>query len=142
MNANSRTMKKQGFTLIEVMIVVSIIGLLMTLTIPPFSRFLDSNRLRGASNDLIGDIHFTRSLATVKRRTYRIEFQQNRYLIIEDSTDDVVKTRMMPRGFVIVASTDPRFFAWGLAETSNFKISKGAKVKDLVLTSNGNVSCN
>lgn len=135
-------MKKEGFTLIEVMVVISVIGLLLTLTVPPLSRFIDSSRLIGASNDLIGDIHFTRSLATVKRRTYRIEFENNRYRIIEDSTDEVVRTRTMPQGFVIVASTDPRFFAWGLTEMANLKISKGTKTKNLILTSNGNVSSN
>ena len=142
MNTKSDTTKAKGFTLIEVMCVITIVGLLMTLTIPPFARFIDSSRLRGASSELMGDIHFTRSLAMARRRTYRIEFQASRYRIIEDSTNDVVRTRTMPQGFVIAATTDPRFFAWGLTETANFKISKGTAAKNLILTSNGNVSCN
>lgn len=55
-----------GFTLIELMITLVIFTVLMALAAPTFSRFLESNRLTGAANDLIADLNLARS-ESIKR---------------------------------------------------------------------------
>jgi prepilin-type N-terminal cleavage/methylation domain-containing protein len=132
----------EGFTLFETLSVIAIIGIILVITIPSFSRYIDSSRLRGASNELAADIHYTRSLALSRRKTYNIDFQPDRYRIIETSTGNVVKTRTMPPGFVFASSANPRFYAWGLTDAADITISKGSKARSLVLLPNGNVSCN
>jgi prepilin-type N-terminal cleavage/methylation domain-containing protein len=139
----TRNMKQEkGFSLLEMTWVMIIFGILVALAVPSFSRYLETSRLKGASSELIGDIHYTRSLAVARHRTYHIEFQADAYRIIETATDKVIRTRTVPVGFVFAASANPSFYAWGLTDPANITISRGERVENLSLSSNGTVLCN
>lgn len=62
-------MKKaqSGFTLLELMLVVTIAGLLLAFGIPAMGDFFRNARITGAANDVMAALHFTRSEA-IKRR--------------------------------------------------------------------------
>lgn len=56
----------RGFTLIELMVAVALVGVLVTVGIPSFSELLANSRMTAFSNDLVTEIYVTRSEA-VKR---------------------------------------------------------------------------
>lgn len=56
-----------GFTLLELMLVVTIAGLLLGLGIPAMGNYFRNARITAAANDVMGALHFTRSEA-IKRR--------------------------------------------------------------------------
>lgn len=58
----------KGFTLVELIIVLTIAGVLATLAAPSIQKFVASNRLATQVNDLLADISTTRSVA-IKRNT-------------------------------------------------------------------------
>jgi type IV fimbrial biogenesis protein FimT len=62
-------MKKaqSGFTLLELMLVVTIAGLMLAFGVPAMGNFFRNARITGAANDVMGALHFTRSEA-IKRR--------------------------------------------------------------------------
>ena len=60
-------MKKQtGFTLIELMVTVSILATVLAIGVPSFRSLIENNRIRSVTNDLVAALQFARSEA-VKR---------------------------------------------------------------------------
>jgi type IV fimbrial biogenesis protein FimT len=61
-------LKVSGFTLIELIITVTIVGILTVIAIPTFNTVISSNRLTVYSNEFVGALNLARSEA-VKRGT-------------------------------------------------------------------------
>ncbi len=53
----------QGFTLIELMIVIAIAAILMTLAVPSFSLMINNSKVTSATNEFIGSLNLARSEA-------------------------------------------------------------------------------
>ena len=56
----------RGYTLIEAMVVVALLGILLAVAVPSFVSLMQRNRAAGEINSLIGDLQFARSEA-IKR---------------------------------------------------------------------------
>lgn len=57
-----------GFTMIELIITMTIAGIIMALAVPAMTNLIKTHRLSGQANDLVGDLAFARSEA-IKRGT-------------------------------------------------------------------------
>jgi len=97
-----------GFTLVEVLIVLTIIVLLSTVAAPSFKGFSASSRLKSdvhAIRDLLG---FARDTATTEHVPYFVMFDldQNRYWLADSETFDVDgEIGILPTSEAVVADT-------------------------------------
>ncbi|MCB9497604.1 MAG: prepilin-type N-terminal cleavage/methylation domain-containing protein [Fibrobacteria bacterium] len=77
-----------GFTFVEVMVVVALIGILAAITGPKWSNFISRSLARGAVNDLRGALLTARSDALTRKRFSGIvlDFSGHRFLRFVDSS--------------------------------------------------------
>ena len=80
----------RGVTLIELMVVVSMIAVLLALAGPSFKRMIDMQRLRAVHNQIVTDLQFARSEALLRRVPVHIAVRPQSgstgacYVIFED----------------------------------------------------------
>ena len=96
--------KDQGFTLIEILVVMVILGGLLFIAVPKFRDFTDIN-LKSASRNLSGTIKYLYNESIFKKNIYKLAFdiENNEYWVeyMQDnqfvvSTDPVLKRRKLP----------------------------------------------
>ncbi len=129
----------RGFTLIEIMVVVSLLGIIAGLTIPSFAQYLQRQKVVGATNELMADIQYARSLAIARRQTYQIDFELNQYDIIIPGPNTVIRSKTAPSGVQFNADADPNFYPWGLSDACNVAVNSHLKTTNVTLLPNGTV---
>jgi Tfp pilus assembly protein FimT len=124
----------------EMMIVVSAIGIIMAIAVPSFSRYLRRTRVAGSSSQLMADIYFARSLAIAQRKTIMIQFTDSNYQIVDTTDGSVERTREAPAGITFATTGDPNFYAWGLADATDITIAGSSWSRIVNLLPTGSVS--
>src|SRR3989339_433835 len=66
--------RKYGFTLLELMIVIAVMGILATIAAPNFMRYMAERRLNGAARMVMSDLMNARMLAVTLNRNVQVTF--------------------------------------------------------------------
>lgn len=61
------TRKPQGFTLIELMVVVAVLGIFAAIAVPNFTQFIKNNQTQSASSEAYSLLQFARATAVSNR---------------------------------------------------------------------------
>ena len=137
MRRTARIRANKGFTLIETMIVVAVIGIIAGMTIPSFMNYIQRQKVEGAQNALLSDIAYARSLAIARRTTFRMVFAGDTYTVIEPGPDTVMRTKTAPPGVTFAADVDPNFYAFGLADAANIVVTGPRSQTNISVLPNG-----
>ncbi len=80
---SERFQVKKGYTLIELMLAVSIVGLLGLIIVPKTVNFLPDFNLEGEARKMMAKIREAQQLSIAKRELYQLEFDSDleQYLI-------------------------------------------------------------
>jgi type II secretion system protein H len=82
----SRVDGQRGFTLVELMIVIAIIGIISIEATPLFMTFLRASETRGASRELAALLHQSRELAIARNTNYQVNVNGNQLQLVDNST--------------------------------------------------------
>ena len=103
-----RKMGNRGFTLVELMVVVGIMGITLAASAPAFARFVQNWRLRGETDQMATFLRSARSAAVTKNTTaiFRFAMMTNSYFYFEDTNGNNIhdateyksETHEMPEG--------------------------------------------
>ena len=81
--------KEKGFTLIELIITISIASIIMVILAPELQKIMTRNRLNGAGRQIVNDLMNARMKATSQNNRFRVIFLDNhRYMIHDDDNND------------------------------------------------------
>ena len=80
---------RRGFSLIELIIVVAILGIMGTIAASTFQSYVNNSNLRTAARDMASDISNTRQKAMAEGLNYRISIStsSNNYVVIRVNSD-------------------------------------------------------
>ena len=83
-------MRRNGFTLIELVVVLALISIIAAIVLPRLDPFVPQRRLKSAARRLSGTISLAYAEAIAKNRTYRLyfELESDRYWITEVTDDE------------------------------------------------------
>lgn len=129
-----------GFSLVEMVVTVAVMGLLLAAGLPMASRYSRSSQLRGAVSTLVMDLHQTRSLATMQRRTLQVVVEPDGYVIEQVSSATTLRARTLPRGIQFSGPDTLTFFAWGLTDPADLTLSGAERSRIVHLAANGSVT--
>jgi prepilin-type N-terminal cleavage/methylation domain-containing protein len=132
--------ERNGFSLLELMVVLTLTGLLIAIAIPTITTYMRTARLSGASNTLEADLHFAHAHANAERKTFQILFSAGSYVVKRVSPAATILTREMPKGVACAASDTATFYAWGLSDPVMIRMADASHADTLRVAANGSIS--
>jgi prepilin-type N-terminal cleavage/methylation domain-containing protein len=85
---------QRGFTVLELVLAIMIMGILTAASVPQFSILLRTYRLNAATNVVWGDLHKARIIAIKENRAIQVNFTTSTsYNIVRVGTGQVIHTR-------------------------------------------------
>lgn len=110
---------KKGYTIIELIMVIVIVGILATLSIPRFQSFYYI-KLNGAMKKVIADIRYAQQLAISRHESYNIIFNTaNETYEVRRVSDSSYAVNPFSRGnFIVNFTSDPQYNGIKIDSTS------------------------
>lgn len=97
--------KKQGFTLIELMITIAILAIIAMMAAPSFGNMMLSQNLNKSTQNLILTLNEARSKAALERRIIRVNLFLNESIPLPVNTPTIVNWK--PTGSAILQVGSP-----------------------------------
>jgi len=137
--------KQLGFTLIEMMIVIAILGIFAGIAMPNFLSYLPKHRLNGAARQGMGDLMWARMQAVSQNNEFKVFFDPNNnreYQILDDDNNngtidagEWTQTKDIQQEYSNVTfsnvTADPIFYPRGTASGATITLSNPAVSADV-----------
>ena len=117
-DGNNVDMRKSGFTLIEMIVVIAIMAIMLGIAVPAFLGMTPRSSLKTAARDIISNLQLARVEALRGRTTWAVQFDTDnaRYRILDDDGTDDTWNTTDDHVFKTVNFSDYRDVSYGSAQ--------------------------
>ncbi len=91
---------KKSFTLVEILVVIGILGILVSISIPIMRNFQPGLQLRNSTQEIISDLRYAQQLTITQQREYCVRFfpAEKKYQIIQCGSSEFLSEISLPDG--------------------------------------------
>ena len=127
---------RSGFSLIELMVLVAIVGVIAGISAPPIFRYVNSNRLQTNADRMASDLQYVRTLSVSRSIIMRVSSTPTGYKLTDPATGDIIRERTFEHGLGLATTQSSDFYPWGMADATVFNMSNstGAMAVNLLPT--------
>lgn len=142
--------RERGFTLLELIITISIAVIIMAILAPQLQKMMIRNRLNGAARQVVNDLMSSRMNASSQNNRFRVIFLDNhRYMIHDDDnnnntidTGEATLTKDINSSYHDVtfsATANPIFYPRGTSWGTTITVSNSVGSKSVSVSTAGRV---
>jgi prepilin-type N-terminal cleavage/methylation domain-containing protein len=129
--------QRQGFTLVEMMLVISLVGVLAAMSAPPFFRYLASNKLATQADRMVADLQYARSLSVANSQILRFSVTETGYQLTNPISGVVIRDANFSAGLGLDRAQSADFFPWGMADPTVFTLTNPVGTKQITVMPTG-----
>src|SRR5918993_320287 len=119
---------EHGFTLMEVMITILIMGIVFAIASSTWFGVVESRRVDSATNQMVSELHFAHTTSTNRLEDWKVDLQPN---------SRTYRVGPCPDPDVCAAPLDPSTAGRSLEEGTEVRPSGGGMVEEVVFQPNG-----
>jgi type IV fimbrial biogenesis protein FimT len=123
--------------MVEMMIILSLIGLMAAISAPPLFRYFQSNRLATGVDRLVADMQYARSRSISTGRILRLTATPAGYTLADPVNGTVIRTNNFDDGVALDANVTVDFFPWGMADGAVMNLANCTGTKRIRLLPTG-----
>lgn len=128
---------RAGFSMVEMMVVIGIIGILATVAAPPVFRYVQSNRLQTSADRMAADLQYARALSISNGQILRFSATPAGYQLTNPNSGVIIRENAFAHGMAMAATQTADFYPWGMAETKVFNLTNAAGTRQINLLPTG-----
>jgi len=129
--------QQRGFTLVEMMVIIGIMGLIAAIAVPSFNGYMRANEVDTTADRITSDLALARSLAVSQGRVVRFVGNSAGYQIVDPITAQVIRGRTFDGCVALGADVTVNFFPWGAADAVTMNVSNGTTSRDVLVLPTG-----
>jgi len=128
--------RRQGFSLIELMVIITIVGIIAGISAPPIFRYVNSNRLQTHADRMAADLQYARTMSISTSTILRFSSTPTGYQLTDPISGNIIREKNFEHGLALNMAQTADFFPWGMADATVFNLSNptGAMTVNLLPT--------
>jgi type IV fimbrial biogenesis protein FimT len=132
-----RPHEARGFTLVELMVIIGVIGLIAAIGVPTFNGYLRANILDTTADRVASDMALARTLSVSQGQVFQFIGTAAGYQIIDSSDASIIRDRTFEGTVQLDADYTVNFYPWGAADTSTLTLDTGAEARRVLVLPTG-----